>query len=99
MKLPVTAALAFLIAAGSAMIAAPLDAPSAAFLKEHCLRCHGPEKVKGDLRLDQLETDFAKPSVFERWREVVSRTQSGEMPPKKEPRDRKSTRLNSSHRT
>ena len=86
MKLPVTAALVFLIAAGSALIAAPLDAPSAAFLKEHCLRCHGPEKAKGDLRLDQLETDFSKPSVFERWREVVSRTQSGEMPPKKEPR-------------
>lgn len=65
---------------------APLAPPSAAFLKDHCLRCHGPEKAKGDLRLDQLETDFTKPSVFERWREVVARTQSGEMPPKKEPR-------------
>ncbi|MFM8471803.1 MAG: DUF1592 domain-containing protein [Limisphaerales bacterium] len=65
---------------------APLDATSAAFLKEHCLRCHGPEKVKGDLRLDQLETDFSKPSVFERWREVMTRTQSGELPPKKEVR-------------
>ena len=38
------------------------------------------------MRLDQLETDFSKPSVFARWREVLSRTQSGEMPPKKEPR-------------
>jgi len=65
---------------------AKLDSHTGAFLKEHCLRCHGPEKVKGDLRLDQLDTDFSKPSVFERWREVVSRVQSGEMPPKKEPR-------------
>jgi mono/diheme cytochrome c family protein len=65
---------------------AKLDTHADSFIKDHCLRCHGPEKVKGDLRLDQLETDFAKPSVFERWREVVARTQSGEMPPKKEPR-------------
>jgi len=62
------------------------DAPTAAFLKDHCLRCHGPEKVKGDLRLDQLDTELAKPSTFERWREIVSSVQSGEMPPKKEPR-------------
>ncbi|MSU26292.1 MAG: DUF1592 domain-containing protein [Pedosphaera sp.] len=56
------------------------------FFKEHCLRCHGPEKAKGDLRLDQLDTDFAKPSTFDRWREISPRAQLGEMPPKKEPR-------------
>ena len=66
--------------------AAPQDSQAAAFMKEHCLRCHGPEKAKGDFRLDQLDTDFSKPSTFERWREVVARVQSGEMPPKKEPR-------------
>ncbi|MBI5800316.1 MAG: DUF1592 domain-containing protein [Verrucomicrobia bacterium] len=64
----------------------PLDSGTAAFLKAHCIRCHGPEKVKGDLRLDQLDTDFSKPSAFERWRDVMTRVQSGEMPPKKEPR-------------
>ncbi|NBR84736.1 MAG: DUF1592 domain-containing protein [Proteobacteria bacterium] len=67
-------------------LASPLDASTIKFINDHCLRCHGPEKAKGDLRLDQLETDLSKPSVFERWREVVARTQSGEMPPKKEPR-------------
>ena len=66
--------------------AAPQDSQAAAFMKEHCLRCHGLEKAKGDFRLDQLDTDFSKPSTFERWREVVARVQSGEMPPKKEPR-------------
>ncbi|MBI3877652.1 MAG: DUF1592 domain-containing protein, partial [Verrucomicrobia bacterium] len=66
--------------------AAAMDSQTTAFFKEHCLRCHGPEKVKGDLRLDQLDTDFSKPSNFERWREIVARVQSGEMPPKKEPR-------------
>ncbi len=56
------------------------------FLNAHCLRCHGAEKVEGDLRLDQLNDDLSKPTTFERWREIVSRLQSGEMPPKKEPR-------------
>ena len=65
---------------------AAADHQTTAFIKEHCLRCHGPEQAKGDLRLDQLDTNFSKPSTFERWREVVTRVQSGEMPPKKEPR-------------
>ena len=56
------------------------------FLNAHCLRCHGSEKVEGDLRLDQLDADLSKPTTFERWREIVARVQSGEMPPKPEPR-------------
>ncbi len=56
------------------------------FLKEHCLRCHGSDESKGDLRLDQLDVDLSKPTTFDRWREIVARVQSGEMPPKKEPR-------------
>ena len=67
--IPVT--LWLLVFAGSSPGAtAPLDSHTGAFLKEHCLRCHGPEKAKGDLRLDQLDTDFSKPSSFERWQAV-----------------------------
>ena len=91
------AVLAFVAVVSAALNASPataataaavtaVDAPTAAFFKEHCLRCHGPEKAKGDLRLDELDTDFSKPSTFERWREIVARVQAGEMPPKKEPR-------------
>mgnify|MGYP003346997905 CR=1 FL=1 len=30
------------------------------FLTEHCLRCHGPEKEKGNLRVDtMLPADFS----------------------------------------
>ncbi|MDG2126341.1 MAG: hypothetical protein P8J87_21745, partial [Verrucomicrobiales bacterium] len=32
--------------------------PFEAFLETHCLRCHGPEKDKGDLRIEQLSRDF-----------------------------------------
>ncbi len=70
--------------AGAAAVAPNVE--TSAFLKEHCLRCHGPEKSKGDLRLDLLDADFSKPGAYERWRDIVSRVQSGEMPPEKEPR-------------
>ena len=56
------------------------------FFREHCWRCHGPKVAKGDLRLDQLSDDVASPAVFERWHAIVERLQSGEMPPKDEPR-------------
>lgn len=65
---------------------ATLDAATLPFLKTHCLRCHGPDAAKGDLRLNQVGGDLSLPSVFERWREMVERVGSGEMPPKEEPR-------------
>ncbi len=56
------------------------------FLRENCLRCHGPDKSNSELRLDQLDADLTNPSTFDRWREIVSRVQSGDMPPDTEPR-------------
>ena len=35
------------------------DAVVKPFLEEHCVRCHGEKKQKGDLRLDTLARDFA----------------------------------------
>lgn len=59
---------------------------SQSFFKANCLRCHGPDQAKGDLRLDQLDSDLSQPATFARWQEIVDRIQSGEMPPKDEPR-------------
>lgn len=56
------------------------------FLKENCIRCHGPQKQKGDFRLDTLSHDFASDSDAQRWAEVMFRLNAGEMPPKKEAR-------------
>ena len=56
------------------------------FFQEHCLHCHGPAEAKGDLRLDQLDADLTKPTTFDRWREIIVRLESGEMPPKSESR-------------
>jgi mono/diheme cytochrome c family protein len=57
-----------------------------AFLTKHCLRCHGPEKEKGDLRIDRLSRDFKLGADAHHWAEVLEQVNSGEMPPKKEPR-------------
>ena len=60
------------------------DEPFDAFLKIHCIRCHGPEKEKGDLRIDQLSRDFSLGADAHHWAEMIEQVNSGEMPPKKE---------------
>ncbi len=60
--------------------AEPLDA----FLEKHCIRCHGPEKEKGDLRLDRLSRDFKLGADSHHWAEAIEQVNSGEMPPKKD---------------
>ena len=58
--------------------------PFEAFLEQHCLRCHGPEKEKGDLRIDQLSRDFKVGADTHHWAETIEQVNSGEMPPKRE---------------
>lgn len=71
------AGLAFTGAVGAAE-------PFEAFLGKHCIRCHGPEKQKGELRIDQLARDFKLGTDSHRWAEAMEKVNSGEMPPKKE---------------
>ncbi len=68
--------------AGAVRAAEPLDA----FLEKHCISCHGPEKEKGDLRIDQLSRDFKLGVDTHHWAELIEQVNSGEMPPKKEKR-------------
>ncbi len=56
------------------------------FLKQHCAACHGIEKPKADLRLDQLRPDFVNKPHSEIWVEVANRLNLGEMPPRDRPR-------------
>ena len=68
--------------AGVSTAAEPVDA----FLEKHCIRCHGPEKEKGDLRIDKLSRDFKTGADTHHWAELLEQVNSGEMPPKKEKR-------------
>jgi mono/diheme cytochrome c family protein len=85
--LPIAAAVA-LLGAGS------LDAPAAVkagtenletvvkpFFAEHCNKCHGEKKQKGDLRVDTLTIDFESPKIMGHWEEIMNRINSGDMPP------------------
>lgn len=55
--------------------------PFDTFLQKHCVRCHGPEKEEGDLRIDQLSRDFKAGIDTHHWAEVLDKINSGEMPP------------------
>lgn len=54
-----------------------------AFLEQHCVKCHGPDKQKGKLRLDDLKKP---PHELEQWKEVLEAIEYGDMPPKDEKR-------------
>lgn len=56
-----------------------------AFLKTHCVSCHGPDKEKGDLRIDELSRDFGLGTDAHLWAEVLEQINAGDMPPEDEP--------------
>ena len=55
------------------------------FLTQHCFRCHGEDKQKGELRVDTLSRDFAAGGSAGHWGDVMYRISAGEMPPNDEP--------------
>lgn len=59
--------------------------PFEAFFKDHCIRCHGPEKEKGDMRLDQLPAEIEDEYAAETWQEVLDVLNGADMPPEDEP--------------
>ncbi|MGB0578968.1 MAG: DUF1592 domain-containing protein [Limisphaerales bacterium] len=52
-------------------------------LTKYCFECHGEEKQKADLRMDQLSPDLIKDRSAETWHDVLDQLNLGEMPPKK----------------
>lgn len=52
-------------------------------LDTYCYDCHGPDKQKGDVRLDRLNWDMIKGPDAESWHSALDMINSGEMPPKK----------------
>jgi len=55
------------------------------FLSTYCLRCHGDQKVAGDLRIDTLSRDFRAGVDTHHWAEALDKINSGQMPPKDQP--------------
>ena len=60
------------------------------FLEKHCVDCHDEDVQKGDVRLDNLEFNFADANNRQLWTDVFDIVSLGEMPPKKKKRPLKS---------
>ena len=53
------------------------------FFEKFCIECHGPEKEKGGMRLDELPAIFNNPGDVQHWQDVLDSLNGAEMPPKK----------------
>jgi len=53
-------------------------------LKKTCVGCHGPEKQKGEFRIDTLNPDLIKGDDKDWWLEVMDVLSNREMPPEDE---------------
>jgi hypothetical protein len=66
-------------------VSASAAEPFEVFLEKHCVRCHGPQKEEGDIRIDRLSRDFKAGVDSHHWAEALDKLNSGEMPPEDEP--------------
>ena len=55
------------------------------FLNDHCVRCHGPEKQKAKLRLDEFDFAISDKDEALYYQDVLDVLNSAEMPPEDEP--------------
>ncbi|QEG02407.1 hypothetical protein Mal15_65280 [Stieleria maiorica] len=56
-----------------------------AYVKNHCVRCHGEEEQNADRRFDTLVADLSEKETAEHWQEILDVVNLGEMPPEDEP--------------
>jgi len=71
------------IASAPALRAAAFAKDARPILARYCFNCHGPDKQKGDLRMDQLDPDMVKGGDAETWHDALNQLNLGEMPPAK----------------
>ena len=63
------------------------------FFEEYCIRCHGPEKSKGQISLHTLDGDLSAGRELERWEDILEMLESGEMPPEDEAQPNQTDRM------
>jgi hypothetical protein len=85
----------FILSLGIALTLSPLlnaaERPHAvmeeehrALLEMHCHKCHGEERQKGKVRIDDLPFTINDIQTAERWQKILNALNSGEMPPEDE---------------
>ncbi|MGB7343310.1 MAG: DUF1592 domain-containing protein [Pirellulaceae bacterium] len=58
---------------------------TSAFLKTHCVRCHGSQNQKADRRFDTLPEQIKNLDDLQRYQEIVDQLNLASMPPENEP--------------
>ena len=53
-------------------------------LNKYCISCHGPDKSKANLRVDELDPDLFTGADGDIWEEVYNQLNIGDMPPEDE---------------
>ena len=71
------------VTASTLLSAALFPKGTETFLEMHCFDCHGEDKKKGGLDLENLGNDLTEAAVFTKWERVFDRVDKGEMPPAK----------------
>jgi mono/diheme cytochrome c family protein len=73
-----------------AQIATAEDTPSTAatprLFTQHCQKCHSGTKPNGEFNIESLTQEFADKQNRDKWLAVLEKLNSGDMPPKEEPR-------------
>ncbi len=77
--------LTAMLLCGTSAVADTLESEVAPVLTKYCANCHGAEKAEGNLRVDQLTSDFTNRDNAAAWIEVRNMINLGEMPPADEP--------------
>ncbi|MFN5733526.1 MAG: c-type cytochrome domain-containing protein [Planctomyces sp.] len=80
-----TLILTLVVLAATATLPASAAEPWEMFLTTYCVRCHGEQKVEGDLRIDTLSRDFRSGVDTHHWAETLDKVNSGQMPPRDQP--------------
>lgn len=62
------------------------DQSPKAFFESHCYECHDSGAKQGGLDLSSLKVELSNADNFAGWVKIHDRIESGEMPPKKQPR-------------
>jgi hypothetical protein len=83
-RIPAMAVAMLTLAFGSGGAFANEEAIVSQFFDNYCVRCHGPEKQKGDVRLDRLDYAIKDHAALPVWQDVLDVLNTGDMPPGKE---------------
>ena len=55
--------------------------PVEKFFENYCVSCHGPDKQKGQVRLDTIKWKINDNDSAQRWQDILDQLNGGDMPP------------------